>query len=310
MSKQQLLVLDDLGIDKQQFQFIANEKGIDYDLIWQLGEENPDSIMGIICVKTQIDQQLIRRYKNLKFIAVAFTGYNNVDLQSCRQNNIAVFNVPDYSTDSVAELTLGLGLSLLREIPKTQQKLRSGKWTHPAGIELKSKNIGIVGTGSIGIRVAELFHAFGCNLYAWSRSERQEFINLGGSYLNSLDKLARKVDILSIHIPQSSESINLINFDILKMMKPSAFLINTARGPIVNQADLSKALNEGIIAGAALDVFDEEPIDKNAVILNAKNTILTPHIAYKTEEALLRRAQITLDNIVYFSKGKRQNRVD
>ncbi|RUA26740.1 MAG: hypothetical protein DSY76_05795, partial [Bacteroidetes bacterium] len=128
MSKQQLLILDDLGIDKQQFQSIANEKDIDYDLIWQLGEENTNSIMGIICVKTQIDQQLIRRYKNLKFIAVAFTGYNNVDLQSCRQNNIAVFNVPDYSTDSVAELTLGLGLSLLREIPKTQQKLRSGKW--------------------------------------------------------------------------------------------------------------------------------------------------------------------------------------
>ncbi|RUA31052.1 MAG: hydroxyacid dehydrogenase, partial [Bacteroidetes bacterium] len=92
--------------------------------------------------------------------------------------------------------------------------------------------------------------------------------------------------------------------------KPSAFLINTARGPIVNQKDLSKALNEGIIAGAALDVFDEEPIDKNAPILKAKNTILTPHIAYKTEEALLRRAQITLDNIVNFGKGKRQNRVD
>jgi len=310
MAKQQILILEDLGISKVQFQTIIKEKNINFDFVEKKGKEDSDLIIGIICIKAKIDQELISQYKNLKFIAVAFTGFDNIDMQACRKNQIAVFNVPAYSTDSVAELTLGLAISLLREIPQTQHKLRSGEWNHPAGLELKSKKIGIIGTGSIGIRVAKLFHAFGCMLFAWSRSEHSEFLNLGGVYLDSLEELAQKVDILSIHIPQSTENIDIINFDILNKMKPTSFLINTARGPIVNQADLSKALNEGIIAGAALDVFDEEPIDKYASILKAKNTILTPHIAYKTEEALLRRASITLDNIKHFGEGQKGNRVD
>ncbi len=300
MVKQQILILEDLGISKAQFQTIIKEKNINFDFVEKKGKENSNLIIGIICVKAKIDQELISQYKNLRFIAVAFTGFDNINMQACRKNQIAVFNVPAYSTDSVAELTLGLAISLLREIPQTQLKLRSGEWNHPAGLELKSKKIGIIGTGSIGIRVAELFHAFGCTLYAWSRSEHNEFLNLGGVYLDSLEELAQKVDILSIHIPQSTDSIDIINSDILNKMKPTAFLINTARGPIVNQNDLSKALNNGVIAGAAIDVFNHEPISQSSSILEAKNTILTPHIAYKTEEALFRRTNITINNIKCF----------
>ena len=310
MAKQQILILENLGISKAQFQTIIKEKNINFDFVEKKGKEDSNLIIGIICVKTNINQELISQYKNLKFIAVAFTGFDNIDMQACRKNQIAVFNVPAYATDSVAELTLGLAISLLREIPQTQLKLRPGEWNHPAGLELKSKKIGIIGTGSIGIRVAELFHAFGCMLFAWSRSEHNDFINLGGVYLDSLEELAQKVDILSIHIPQSTDSIDIINSNILNKMKPTAFLINTARGPIVNQNDLSKALNDGVIAGAAIDVFNQEPISQSSSILEAKNTILTPHIAYKTEEALFRRANITLNNIKRFFEGKDINRVD
>ncbi len=310
MAKKQILILEDLGINQKDFQELISQKKLDYDWINNFDSTNADLIEGIITIKIKVDAQLISQFPNLKFVAVAFTGYDCVDMTACQQNNIAVFNVPTYSTDSVAELTLGLAISLLREIPQTQNVLRSGNWAHPAGLELKGKTVGIIGTGNIGLRVAELFSAFGCKLLAWSRSERQAFIDLGGNYTNSLEELAAKVDILSVHIPQTPESVNLIDAAILSKMKTSAYLINAARGPIVNQNDLSEALNNNQLAGAAIDVFDQEPIAENTAILKAKNTILTPHIAYKTEEALLRRASITVDNISAFANGAIINRVN
>jgi D-3-phosphoglycerate dehydrogenase len=311
MANKQILILEELGISRKDFQALIDKNQIQYDLVWGDNTNyNQDSVEGIITIKTKVDAQLIMQYPNLKFVAVAFTGYDCVDISACTQNNIAVFNVPTYSTDSVAELTLGLTISLLREIPQTQNILHHGNWAHQPGLELKGKTIGIIGTGNIGLRVAELFSAFGCKLLAWSRSERIAFTDLGGIYVNSIEELASKVDILCVHIPQTEESINLIDANILNNMKASSYLINTARGPIVNQNDLSEALNNNQIAGAAIDVFNQEPINKNAAILKAKNTILTPHIAYKTEEALLRRASITIDNISSFAKGTINNQVN
>ncbi|MCK5856403.1 MAG: hydroxyacid dehydrogenase [Bacteroidales bacterium] len=310
MKKRQILILEELGISKDDFNKLTLSHKLDFEFIWDIEKVSPDMVEGIITIKTKVDINMTKSYINLKFVAVAFTGYDCVDMESCRKNNIAVFNVPTYSTDSVAELTLGLAISLLREIPSTQHLVRNGKWNHKAGMELKGKTVGIIGSGNIGIRVAELFAAFGCNILAWSRTERKEFIEIGGKYVNSLNKLANQVDILSIHIPQTPETINLIDESILSSMKNTSYLINCARGPIVNQKDLSHALNNKLIAGAAIDVFDLEPISPKAEILSAKNTIITPHIAYKTEEALLRRAAITFDNIHSFIIGRNSNRVN
>ena len=309
MAQKQILILEDLGINQKDFKELIVQKKLNYNFVEKTKSDEYSLIEGLITIKTKVDAQLMQQYPNLKFIAVAFTGYDCVDLIACAQYNIAVFNVPTYSTDSVAELTIGLAISLLREIPQTQNILRSGNWTHQPGLELKNKTIGIIGTGNIGIRVAELFSAFGCKLLAWSRSERKAFTDLGGTYVNSIQELAAKVDILSIHIPQTTENTNIIEAGILSKMKATSYLINTSRGPIVNQNDLTQALNNNQIAGATIDVFDEEPINKNAAILKAKNTILTPHIAYKTEEALLRRASITIDNIRAFANKAIINRV-
>lgn len=310
MAKKQVLITDDLGISKNDFQNLFTKNNLNYSLIWDNQVKEADLIEGIITIKTKVNATIIRQYPNLKFVAVAFTGYDNVDLDACRKNNIAVFNVPSYSTDSVAELTIGLAISLLREIPQTQKLLHKDGWAHHPGLELKGKTIGIIGTGNIGMQVANLFAAFGCTLFAWSRTEHERFIEIGGAYLNSVEELASKVDILCIHIPLTPASINLIDAKILARMKSTAYLINTARGPIVNQENLSTALNIGQIAGAALDVFDMEPISNDDAIRKANNTILTPHIAYKTKEALLRRASITVDNILGFADQHMINRVD
>lgn len=308
--QKQILILEDIGIPKKDFHELIAQKKLNFKFVHQNEVEDNHLVEGIITIKTEVNSSLMAKYPNLKFIAVAFTGYDCVDISACTKKNIAVLNVPNYSTDSVAELTLALAISLLREIPQTQNILHSGQWAHQPGMELKGKTIGIVGTGNIGMRVAQLFSAFGCKLLAWSRSEHKAFTDLGGIYYPNLEDLASDVDILSIHIPQTTETTNLIDAKILNKMKTTAYIINTARGPIVHQADLSYALNNNQIAGAAIDVFDQEPINSQAPLLKAKNTILTPHIAYKTKEALLRRAAITIDNIWSFTQGKTTNQVN
>ncbi len=310
MSNKQVLVLQDLGINKESLQQLITDSDLPFEFVFDKTTiSNNENIEGIITIKEKVGEKLINIYPNVKFIAVAFTGYDCVDMEICREKNIAVYNVPAYSTDSVAELTLGLTISLLRDITYTDKLIRSGSWNHPAGIELKGKKIGIVGTGTIGLRVAEIFKVMGCELYAWSRSKNPGFTEMGGIYISDLKELCAKTDIITIHIPQNKETINLIHKEHFEAMKPSAFIINTARGPIVNQNDLTEALKNKMIAGAGIDVYDQEPVPKNLKLLNTENSILLPHIAFKTKEALVRRAEITLENIQNFLDRNDRNRV-
>ena len=244
-------------------------------------------------------------------IAVAFTGYDSVDLEYCSSKNIAVYNVPSYSTNSVAELAITLAISLLREIPKGNEVIRKGQWDlGRPGIELSGKTVGICGTGAIGIRAAEIFRVLGCKIIGWSRTERREFTELGGKYVSSLEQLCADSDIVSIHVPANSETKALIGQEQLNKMKSSAYLINTARGPIVDENALIETLTNRKIAGAGLDVYSIEPISPENQLLKLDNVILTPHIAFKTVEALKRRAVVTINNINNFSKGISTNKVN
>jgi len=303
-NQKQILILEDLGIPLVDFQKITSQSELNFDFI----SDNHISanVEGIITIKTTVDKQLIEKYPNLKFIAVAFTGYDCVDLSICKQKNISVFNVPAYSTNSVAELAVGLAISLLREIPTAINIVQSGKWNLKPGLELSGKKIGILGTGEIGTTTAKYFKTFGCEIVGWSRSEREEFKKYG-AYTNDLIEFFSSVDIVSVHLPLNILTKSMIGEKELSSMKSSAYIINVARGPIIDKNALYNILNEEKIAGAAIDVFDQEPLEATSPFLQLSNIILTPHIAYKTEEALIRRAKITIGNIVHFIKGEPTN---
>ncbi len=300
-----VLIVQDLGISQSDFNTIVARADLPYKFTTVLS--HPHNVEGVITIKTPIGTDFLNKFPNLKFVAVAFTGYDCVNFNETRKRKITVFNVPTYATESTAELVIGLAISLLRDIPKSHQLIPTGGWELKPGIELAGKTVGIIGTGRIGIRVAELFTAFHCHLIGWSHSQRPEFIRLGGIYKNEIETVFKEADIVTIHLPLNVNTKEMINGTLLAKMKRTAYFMNVARGPIVNTRDLAEALTQGKIAGAAVDVFDQEPISHDNPLLKAPNSILTPHIAYKTREALTRRIEVTLMNIQAFVEGKPQN---
>ena len=239
----------------------------------------------------------------LKYIDIAFTGVDHVAMDAAREKGITVSNASGYSNESVAELGIGLAIDLLRNVPQVDARCRAlGTKAGLVGRELMGKTVGIVGFGKIGSRSAELFHAFGCKILAHSRSIHKN----APVYVEQVNlvSLLERSDIVVLHCPLNDSTRGLINKDALAKMKPSAYLINLARGPVVVSRDLAEALNNGIIAGAAIDVFDKEPpLNADEPLLAAKNTILTPHIAFASEESMSIRAEIVFDNLRHFLDG-------
>ena len=276
--------------------------------------ENPEEIIkrtgdaDILTVSNiPINKKIIDACPNLKLINVTFTGYDHIDLEACKKRSIMVCNAAGYSTTAVSELSLGLAISLLRNIVKLDANTRiPGDRNNYLGIELSGKKVGIIGTGNIGLATAKLFHAFGCEILAYSRTTKNiDFLN----YV-SLDKLLTDSDIISLHIPANDETQNIINEEKLNLMKSSAILINTARGQVVDTQALARALKSNKIAGAGIDIYEQEPpLPKNHPLLDAPNTILTPHIAYATKEAMIKRLGIVKTNIESFVKGDLQNKI-
>lgn len=309
-AEKEVLIIEDLGIPQADFENKIEESGFSYKVIREEALATKEKVEGIITVKKEVGRERLEKYPNLKVVAVAFTGYDNVDLEFCRQHHIAVYNVPAYSTNSVVELTLGLSLSILREIPKAGELMHSGKWNLTPGIELAGKTVGILGTGEIGLSAAKIFKALGCRVLGWSRSERKEFTALGGEYLADKMTLFSSADLVSIHLPLNQKTKGIVGKPELSVMKETAYLINTARGPIVDEKALIEVLENRKIAGAGIDVFAQEPLPSDHPLLVLDNVILTPHIAFKTQEALIRRAEVTLANIKNFNDGKSNNRVD
>lgn len=255
----------------------------------------------------KVSEKYFSKCKNLKFLQVAFTGFDHVDLEYCKKNNISVSNAAGYATTAVTEITLSLALSLLRNTNKMENNLKTLKDRNGfLGEELAGKTLGIIGTGAIGMAVAKLFLAFGCRVLAYSRTQKN-FVSIE---YTSLEALLEQSDIISLHVPYTPETHHLINEETLNKCKKSALLINTARGLVVDSKALAKALNENKLAGAGIDIYEKEPpLPENHPLLSAKNTILLPHIAYATKQSMEKRLEIVYDSINLWIDGKQINKV-
>lgn len=252
-------------------------------------------------------REVMEKCPNLKYICVAFTGFDHVDMEYARERGITVSNCAGYSTSAVADLVFGFVIDLYRNIIKCNEVVReSGTKAGLIGPELEGKKFGIIGAGAIGSRVAKIAQAFDCEVYAYSRTKK----DLPGITFVSLEELMSTCDIISLHVPQNSETIGMINAEKIALMKEDAVFINTARGPIVDSQALADALNEGRIAGAAVDVFETEPpIDPAHPLLNAKNCIATPHVAFASVQAMYKRADIVCANLKAYLAGEPINLV-
>ena len=242
--------------------------------------------------------------ENLKYVGVLATGYNVVDTAAARELGVTVTNIPAYSTDSVAQLVFALLLEICHHAGHHSNAVHAGKWTsnpdfcfwdYPL-LELAGKTMGIVGYGRIGKKVAQIARAFGMNVLAWTRTPRDpECV--------SLDELLEKSDVISLHCPLFPQTQNLINKDTIAKMKDGAILINTSRGPVINDQDVREALDSGKLYAAAADVATVEPIPADNPLLGAKNMFFTPHIAWATLEARTRLMDIAVENVKAFRAG-------
>lgn len=238
---------------------------------------------------------------NLKMLSIAFTGLDHIDLKECEKRGIVVNNAAGYSTEAVAEEAICMMIGLYRHVIENDKITRSCEGPSLApGREISNKTLGVIGLGAIGQRTAKLAQAFGCNVIAWNRTPK----DVEGVTLVDKETLLKESDIITLHIALNDETRNFITAKEIDMMKPSAIIINAARGPIINTNDISEALRNGRISGAALDVFDTEPpLDKNNPLLNLPNTMLMPHIGFATEEAFEIRLGIVVENIKKFIKA-------
>lgn len=252
----------------------------------------------VIVSNIKITADVLAQCPKLKLLDVAFTGLDHIDLEYCKAHNIKVVNASGYATQGVAELAIGLMMDVYRHITALDGDTRQGGTRNNfLGRELRGKRVGIVGTGAIGARTAQLLQCFGCEVVAWSRSQRQEVLAMGVTYM-PLEELMRTSDIISLHVPLTAETHHLISRELLALCKPTAVLINTARGNVVDMDALAEALNEGRLAGAGIDVFEKEPpLATDHPLLHALNCVVVPHVGYATREAFDDRIDIVINNI-------------
>lgn len=270
----------------------------------------------VLTNKTPMTAETIAALPNLKFISVLATGYNVVDIKAARERNIPVSNIPIYGTDTVAQFVFALILNFCHNAKHHGDAVKEGRWSACPDfcfwdtpiIELKGKTMGILGFGRIGRRTGELAKAFGMNVLA-ADVYRNNPPDYDFSWCE-VEEIFEKSDFVSLHCPLTPENTGMVNKALLSKMKSSAFLVNTSRGPLINESDLAQALNDGVIAGAACDVVSVEPIKKDNPLLGAKNITITPHIAWATLEARTRLMGYTVDNIAAFQKGSPINVVN
>jgi len=265
----------------------------------------------LITNKTPLTEEIMKSLPDLKYIGVLATGYNVVDAEAAKRRNIIVTNVPAYSTMSVAQLTFSLLLELCHHVQRQSDSVIQGKWAQSPDFcysdfplkELSGKTIGIIGFGNIGKKVADIATVFGMNIIAASRHQMDQSERKNFRWVQ-INDLLEQADVVSIHCPLTPETKGIMNAGSLKRMKRSAFLLNTSRGPVVVEQDLADALNNGIIAGAGIDVLSSEPPSIDNPLFKAKNCIITPHIAWATKEARVRLMDIAVNNVASFINRK------
>jgi glycerate dehydrogenase len=268
----------------------------------------------VLTNKTLLDATVIAALPDLRYIGVLATGYNVVDVAAARGRSIAVANVPAYGTENVAQAVFALILELTNRTGHHAQTVREGRWSRHVDwcywdyplIELCGRTLGIVGYGRIGAAVARIAKAFGMKVIA---ARRQPVAGDAEVSMVDLDTLFREADVVSLHCPLTPETKHLVNAERLEQMKRTALLINTARGPLIDEPALAAALDREEIAGAGLDVLSVEPPPPGNPLLQAKNCLITPHIAWATREARARLLKIAADNVRAWLAGKPQNLV-
>ena len=270
----------------------------------------------VLVNKVHITESLLEACPNIRLVCVQATGYNVVDCEACARRGIPVTNVPTYGTDAVAQFTMALILELCHRVGLHNHNVQTGGWVKAScftywltpQMELVDKTIGIIGFGAIGKAVGRLAKAFGMNVIAYNRSQSEEGRQIA-EYVD-LDTLLASSDIVSLHCPLFPETEKIINADSISKMKDGAMLINTSRGPLVDEQALADALNSGKLCSAAVDVVCQEPMNADCPLLGCKNCIITPHMAWAPVESRQRLLDTVVDNIRAFLDGKPQNVVN
>ena len=253
-------------------------------------------------------EEVIKSTDTLKMLSVAFTGIDHIGVEECKKKGIMICNAAGYSNQTVAELAVGMTIDALRNVVKADSVVRDGGTS--AGIggrEICGRTVGIIGLGRIGLMTAKLFLAFGAKVIAYNHSQSEEAKQLGIEY-KPLEQVLSDSDIISLHLPLNDSTRGFLSKDKIALMKPDTVFVNCARGPIVDNAALAEALNNDRLGFACVDVFDmEPPLPKDYPLLHAKNTLLTPHQAFISEESMKRRAKIVFDNVYAYLAGKPEN---
>lgn len=304
-----IVVMEPLGVSSKEldslFQSLVDVEWVQYDQRANTDEEliarGKDAQVIVIANQT-IHKQVIDGWENVELISVAFTGVDHLPVAYCQQKGIVVCNASGYSTNAVSELVFGLAIGCLRKIKENDLVIRQGGTKDGlVGSELSGSTFGIIGLGAIGQQVAKLANAFGCHVIGYNRSPKM----VDGVTLKTKEEVFQQADILSLHLSLSDQTKGFVDERVLSMMKPTAILINCARGPIIDQDALVKALHQKQIAAAAIDVFDQEPpLSMDHPLLHTPNTIVTPHIAFASQQAMVKRAKIVVDVIDHYLHGQ------
>lgn len=308
--------------------YVANPGDLSWDGLKELGvltvyeRTSPDEVLEraqgaqvITTNKVLITAELMDQLPELQYIGVLATGYNVVDIPAARKRGIVVTNIPAYSTMSVAQLVMAHLLNITNQVALHSQAVTEGKWqtcmdfsfTLTPQIELDGKIFGIVGLGNTGTAAARIAQSFGMRVLAYSSKSAATLAALGIDKADSYEQLFRESDVLSLHCPLTEETHHLVNAERLSWMKPTSILINTGRGPLIDENSLADALNQGRIMGAGVDVLQEEPPRKGSPLIGARNCFITPHIAWATQAARSRLIKIAVANVKAFIEGKPQN---
>ncbi|MBQ7454901.1 MAG: hydroxyacid dehydrogenase [Clostridia bacterium] len=313
-----ILIAEPLGISAEALKaFITPLEAVGHQVICYEDKPNAQALSrraaeadALVIANTPLPASVIAVCPHLRYIDVAFTGVDHIDLEACRQRGIPVSNAAGYSDLAVAELTVCMAISLLRRLPECDGAVRA--LSTSAGLrggEIAGKTVGIIGLGRIGLRVARLMQAFGAAVVANSPHEKREALERGIRYL-PLEELLALSDIVTLHAPNNASTRGMMGAAQFAQMKTGALFINCARGALVDQQALADALNSGHLAGAAVDVYPAEPpLSEDDPLLHAKNCILTPHIGFDTREAMLRRAETVFDNLNAWLDGAPKNLV-
>lgn len=315
-----IVVMDGKGVNPgdmswkqiQQFgELIVYERTASDEIIDHVGDAEI-----VLTNKTVFDEDTIAKLKNVKYIGVLATGYNVVDLKAASKRGIVVTNIPAYSTDSVAQMTFAHILNVTNHVDHYARASRDGEWSRCPDfcywdkplVELAGKTIGIIGLGNIGMKVANIALNFGMNVIAYTSKEPKEIPN--GINKASIDNILSDSDIISLHCPLTKQTRELINKDSIAKMKRSVIVVNTGRGPLVNEEDVANALHNGLIGAYCADVMCSEPPSADNPLFVEQNAYITPHVAWASKEARIRLMDIAEKNIHSFLSGKPINVVN